>query len=84
MSNGNGGSGGAKHFNIIVNGTQEVWTDNHITYEQVVQLAFPGETGFLYTVTYSNPHGKDGSLAAGQRTTVHDGMVFTVGKTNRS
>ena len=84
MSNGSDSPEGAKHFSIIVNATQEVWTDNHITYEQVVQLAFPGETGFLYTVTYSNPHGKDGSLASGQKTTVQDGMVFTVGKTNRS
>jgi hypothetical protein len=84
MSNDNDVAERAKHFNIIVNGTPEVWTDIHITYEQVVQLAFPGETGALYTVTYSNPHGKDGSLASGQRTTVHDGLVINVGKTNRS
>lgn len=84
MTSGNGGPDGSKQLNIVVNGTPEVWTDNHITYEQVVQLAFPGETGFLYTVTYSNPHGKDGSLAAGQKTPVHEGMVFTIGKTNRS
>lgn len=84
MSNSNGESGSAKHLNIIVNGTPEVWTDNHITYEQVVQLAFPGETGFLYTVTYSNLHGKDGSLASGQETSLKEGTVFTVGKTNRS
>lgn len=84
MSNDNRAPGGAKHLTIIVNGTQEVWTDNHITYEQVVQLAFPGETNFLYTVTYSNMHGKDGSLAQGQQTALKDGTVFTVGKTNRS
>ena len=84
MSNSNGESGSTKHLNIIVNGTPEVWTDNHITYEQVVQLAFPGETGFLYTVTYSNLHGKDGSLASGQETSLKEGTVFTVGKTNRS
>ena len=84
MSNGNSGPSGVKHLNIVVNGTQEVWTDNHITYEQVVQLAFPGETGFLYTVTYSNPHGKDGSLAPGQQTSINDGTIFNVGKTNRS
>lgn len=84
MSNASDKADGGKHFDIVVNASAEVWTDNHITYEQVVQLAFPGETGFLYTVTYSNPHGKDGSLAATQKNTVHDGMVFTVGKTNRS
>ncbi|HEX5538832.1 MAG TPA: multiubiquitin domain-containing protein [Methylophilaceae bacterium] len=74
-----------KSFDIVVNGTQERWTDHRITYEQVVQLAFPGEPQeFLYTVTYANVHGKDGSLAAGQDTNVKDGMVFNVGKTNRS
>lgn len=73
-----------KQLNLIVNGTPEVWIDNHITYEQVVQLAFPGEGDFLYTVSYSNEHGKDGTLAPGQRTSVKDGTVFTVGKTNRS
>jgi len=84
MSNDNREPGEARQLRIIVNGTPEVWTDNHITYEQVVQLAFPGETGFLYTVTYSNVHGKDGSLAPGQRTSLKEGTVFTVGKTNRS
>lgn len=73
-----------KQLTLIVNGTPEVWTDNDITYEQVVQLAFPGEIGFLYTVTYSNEHGKDGTLAPEQKTSVKDGTVFTIGKTNRS
>lgn len=84
MSNDNRAPGDAKRLTIIVNGTQEVWTDNHITYEQVVQLAYPGETSSLYTVTYSNMHGKDGSLASGQQTSLKEGTVFTVGKTNRS
>lgn len=84
MSNNNREPGEARQLSIIVNGTPEVWTDNHITYEQVVQLAFPGETGFLYTVTYSNVHGRDGSLAPGQQTSLKEGTVFTVGKTNRS
>ena len=85
MSNDNHEPGEARQLCIIVNGTREVWTDNHITYEQVVQLAFPGETGFLYTVTYSNDeHGRDGSLAPGQQTSLKEGTVFFVGKTNRS
>lgn len=84
MSNENHALGDGRHLTIIVNGAQEVWTDNHISYEQVVQLVFPGETGFLYTVTYSNLHGKDGSLAEGQQTSLKEGTVFTVSKTNRS
>jgi hypothetical protein len=74
-----------KSFNILVNGTPEVWTDNHITYEQVVQLGFPGgATDHLFTVSYANPHGQDGTLAPSQKTVVKDGVSFTVVKTNRS
>jgi hypothetical protein len=85
MSTDNQRHGHDKSFTIVVNGTQEVWTDHHITYEQAVQLAFPGGAAdLLYTVSYANPHGKDGTLAPGQQTTVKDGMIFNVGKTNRS
>jgi hypothetical protein len=74
-----------KSFNILVNGTAEVWTDDHITYEQIVQLASPGGIGdHLFTVSFANPHGQDGTLAPGQKTVVKDGMSFTVIKTNRS
>jgi hypothetical protein len=70
---------------IIVNGTQEVWTDHQISYDQVVQLAFPGaQRDQLYTVSYSNLHGKDGTLVEAQITEVKNGTVFTVVKTNRS
>lgn len=74
-----------KTYTILVNGTQELWTDHEISYEQVVQLAFPGSpSDLLYTVSYANPHGKDGTLAPGQETPVKDGMSFNVIRTNRS
>ena len=70
---------------IIVNGTEEFWTDHHITYEQVVQIAFPGSTADqLFSVTYANKHGHDGLLAPGGSTEVKDGIKFNVVKTNRS
>jgi hypothetical protein len=85
MSADDQGHGHDKGFTIIVNATQEAWTDHHITYEQVVQLAFPGDPAdVLFTVSYANLHGKDGTLAPGQSTEVKDGMIFNVGKTNRS
>lgn len=85
MSTENQVHGNDKSFTIVVNGTPEVWSDQHITYEQAVQLAFPGgPTDLLYTVSYASPHGKDGTLAPGQKTVVKDGMIFNVGKTNRS
>lgn len=85
MSSNNQEHGHEKSFAIVVNGTPEVWTDHIITYEQAVQLAFPGgPADLLYTVSYANPHGKDGTLAPGQKTVIKDGMSFNVGKTNRS
>lgn len=85
MSSDNQGQGHDKGYAIVVNGTAEVWTDHDITYEQAVQLAYPGgPADLLYTVSYANLHGKDGTLAPGQETKVKDGMIFNVGKTNRS
>lgn len=74
-----------KSFHIVINGQQETVHDNHLTYEQVVRLAFPdGPFDILYSVTYANPHGHDGTLAPGQKVTIKDGMSFNVIKTNRS
>jgi hypothetical protein len=70
---------------IVINGQQETVHDKHLTYEQVVRLAFPSDPlDTLYSVTYANPSGNDGSLAAGQKVTIKDGMCFNVIKTNRS
>ena len=73
---------------IIVNGREREFTGHKISYEQLVALAYPGESpggdNSVYTISYANPHGKDGSLVAGQETQVHEGMVFNVTKTNRS
>lgn len=78
-------SPGHKSVEIIVNGTPETWSDHEITYEQAVQLAFPGSTfDILFTVSYSNRHGKDGTLAPNQLTEIKAGMIFNVVKTNRS
>jgi hypothetical protein len=87
MSNENSESHGGKSVKIIVNGRERTVHDNQITYEQVAELAFPGEPPteeMVYTVSYTDPHGKDGTLAPGQKVHVKDGMVFNVGRTNRS
>lgn len=71
---------------IIVNTRQFPWTTNKITFEQVVELAFPGQPydpqGTL--VEYSRGHGPDHSLRAGQDVEVKNGMVFDVEPANRS
>ena len=76
-----------KTYNIILNGTPVIVEDHRLSYEAVVALAFPNDPkdeNIVYTVTYANPHGRDGTLAAGQDVTVKDGMSFNVRKTNRS
>jgi hypothetical protein len=70
---------------IIVNGKPRSFSGAQITYEEVVQLADPGgPADVIYTVTYTNPNGQDGTLAPGQKTAVHKDMEFRVRKTNRS
>jgi hypothetical protein len=81
------GHGHDKTYKIIVNGRQRTTKEEKLSYIEVVHLAFPGEQPsetVSFTVTYSNPHGKDGSLVAGQEVKVHDGMIFNVRKTDRS
>ena len=76
-----------KTYSIIVNGRPREVGEHKLTYLQVVQLAFPGEQpseGVVYTVTYSNLHGKDGSLVEGQDVPIKDGTVFNVAKTDKS
>ncbi|MEM5338716.1 multiubiquitin domain-containing protein [Paraburkholderia azotifigens] len=80
-----GEPGNQKTYNLVINGQQETVSDHQLTYEQVVRLAFPaGPFDILYSVSYANPHGHDGTLAPGQKTVVKDGMSFNVVKTNRS
>lgn len=79
--------GHQKTYKIIVNGRQREISDHKLTYLQVVQLAYPGEVPtetIVFTVTYSNPHGRDGSLTEGRSVTIKDGMIFNVRKTDRS
>ncbi len=76
-----------KTFSIIVNGRPRTITEKKLSYIEAVHLAYPDENPsdtVSFTVTYSNPHGKDGSLVDGQETPVHDGMILNVHKTDRS
>ena len=76
-----------KVYAIIVNGRPREVTEHKLTYLQVVQLAYPSEVPtdtVVFTVTYSTPHGRDGSLVEGQDVTVKDGMIFNVAKTDKS
>ena len=76
-----------KSYDIIVNGRPRVVTERRLGYADAVRLAFPDgnqDGNVLYTISYANPHGRDGTLAEGQDVEVKEGMSFNVGKTNRS
>jgi len=78
---------GSKTYTVYVNGRKREVAQHKLTYLEVVQLAYPGEVPtdvIVFTVTYSNPHGRDGALTAGQSVPVKDGMIFNVRKTDRS
>jgi hypothetical protein len=80
-----GQAGKEKAYSIVINGQQETVSEQHLTYDQVVRLAYPeGPFDILYSVSYANPHGHDGTLAPGQKTVIKEGMSFNVIKTNRS
>lgn len=75
-----------KTVTIIVNTRPNQWAEKQITFEQVVELAFPGQPYDPQgtTVEYSRGHGKDKSLRPGESVPVKDGMIFDVEPANRS
>ena len=80
----------AKTVEITVNSREDVVPSTHVTFEQVVQLAYPGaqpEANVVYSMTYrhveSKPHA--GELSAGGSVEVkHKGSVFNVARTVQS
>ncbi|MEU7890729.1 multiubiquitin domain-containing protein [Microbispora bryophytorum] len=80
---------GPRPVTIIVNTRSYPWEAKDITFEQVVELAYPGQPPTdqdAYTVRYSRGHDGhgSGSLTAGHSVKVKNGMVFDVFRTSRS
>lgn len=75
-----------KFVNIIVNARPKKVYGERISYEEVLELAFPGQVdpNIVYTVAYVGPQTLDGTLVAGQAVAIRNGMKFDVNKTNRS
>jgi hypothetical protein len=81
-----GDHGQHETFTIIVNARRKTVTDDELTFEQVVALAFdPVPANSFFTVTYSGGvHHQDGSLLPGQKVEIKDGMQFHVTETGQS
>lgn len=78
-----------KDYDIIVNAEEKVVEDANVTFDQIVELAFPGhpnDPNVLYSITFE--HAKDpkqGTLAPGGTVEVKNhGTIFDVTQTNRS
>jgi hypothetical protein len=78
-----------KTVTIIVDGTQHQWSNDEITFAQVVTLEVPDfaqHPEITYSVKYKNGHGNkpEGTLAPGGSVKVKEGMVFSVSETGQS
>lgn len=78
-----------KGFDIIINGTTHHVINDEISFDQVVDIAYPdGGRGPLitYTVDFYNGAGRppEGKLTKNQKAKVKNGTVFNVTRTDRS
>ena len=78
-----------KGFEIIVDGTKHRVPNDEVSFDEVVDLAYPdGGRGPLikYTVNFYNGGGRkpEGKLTEGEMAKVKDGTVFNVTRTDRS
>jgi hypothetical protein len=78
-----------REVEIIVNGRKKKWTEEKISYEELVKIAnlpLPSGPNPGFTITYhAGPKDHpDGTLTAGHSVKVVDGMVFNVTPTNQS
>lgn len=77
-----------KRYELIVNAKPKGWREDTISYNQVVELAYPPpyKPNEVFTVQYSRgPEGhQQGTLANGQTVPVKSGMNFDVTRTDKS
>jgi len=76
-----------KEVRIFINTREFVVPKTKLTYQELVDMAYPGDVpgpDKVYEITYSSEHGPDGSVGVGGEVKLKEGMVFNVGITNRS
>lgn len=80
--------GKAHEVTIIVNGRERTVEEKEVSFEEVVELAFPGSpTGpnIVYTVAYRRAAGnRSGDLLPGESVQVKQGTIFDVTQTDKS
>jgi len=79
-----------KEYTIIVNGTEHTVSTDVLTFDAIVDIAFPGhptDPNVLFSVTFEHAHSKphQGTLAAGGTVTVQErNTIVDVTQTNKS
>lgn len=77
-----------KTFTITVNGRTRTVTDDEMSFEEAIALAFPDPpTGpqVMFTVAYRRAEGnKSGTVTSGTSVKLKDGMIFDVTATDKS
>jgi len=79
-----------KDIILIVNGRQKVWHEKHISFRQVVELAYGSDAfknpDIIYRVTYTHgpKRNSKGTMVDGDVVHVKSGMIFNATHTNRS
>jgi len=79
-----------KDIVLIVNGREKVWHEKHISFRQVVELAYGSDAfknpDIIYRVTYTHGPKKNpkGTVVDGDTVHVKPGMIFNATPTNRS
>jgi len=77
--------GQEKETNIYVNTKEKIWNKKEISFEELVDIAFPGSTKKEFDVTYIKGHSnQEGELLNGESIHVHPEMEFLVTPTNES
>lgn len=77
--------GQIKETKIYVNTQEYLWPKKEISFEELVNLAYPNSTKMEFNVTYGKGESdKEGELVDGQSIHVHPNMEFIVTPTNES
>jgi Multiubiquitin len=78
-----------KKFTISVNGRPKEVSNNELSFEDIVKLAFPNPPSggnIVFTVTFrgANEDPSQGTLVAGETVEIKDGTKFDVTATDKS
>ena len=72
-------------FSIAINGVELEVRGPKISYRELVNLAFPGDSGeIIYLIQYVTPDGHEGQLHDGESVDLIQGMKFDVERSHRS